>query len=261
MSGFRLHAWQSDNGDGTFTNPLFYDEFSDPDIIRVGDDFLFHRHNDARHARPASAALKGFGELGIPRLRARQAGSRTGVSPGKWKVSLWARHLGTELPLPQRNVYIFSNVNGRHTQLFTATNPAGPWQHTELKHSFHDLSVLFDDDGKIHVVWGYEDIHLAQLTDDLKDIVPGTERVLFAKRCRHGRRLALLQNQRQILHHQRAWWDGRMRLACARADKPEGPYEVNPAISTDESFRPGIWLSTAQRTRRAAFRGESAGYD
>ncbi|WP_413669588.1 hypothetical protein ACEN9X_06315 [Mucilaginibacter sp. Mucisp86] len=29
-------TWISDNGNGTFTNPLFYDEFSDPDLIRVG---------------------------------------------------------------------------------------------------------------------------------------------------------------------------------------------------------------------------------
>src|SRR5688572_23560547 len=32
-------TWTPDNGDGTFTNPLFYEEFSDPDMIRVGDDF------------------------------------------------------------------------------------------------------------------------------------------------------------------------------------------------------------------------------
>ena len=28
-------SWTADNGNGTFTNPLFYDEFSDPDVIRV----------------------------------------------------------------------------------------------------------------------------------------------------------------------------------------------------------------------------------
>lgn len=33
-------SWTADNGNGTYTNPLFYDEFSDPDIIRVGDDFI-----------------------------------------------------------------------------------------------------------------------------------------------------------------------------------------------------------------------------
>src|SRR5664279_2420304 len=29
----------ADNGNGTFSNPLFYDEFSDPDMIRVGTDY------------------------------------------------------------------------------------------------------------------------------------------------------------------------------------------------------------------------------
>ena len=32
-------SWTADNGNGTYTNPLFYDEFSDPDIIRVGNDY------------------------------------------------------------------------------------------------------------------------------------------------------------------------------------------------------------------------------
>ncbi len=29
----------SDNGDGTFTNPVVYGDFPDTDIIRVGDDY------------------------------------------------------------------------------------------------------------------------------------------------------------------------------------------------------------------------------
>ena len=32
-------TWTAENGNGTFTNPLFYEEFSDPDMIRVGDYF------------------------------------------------------------------------------------------------------------------------------------------------------------------------------------------------------------------------------
>jgi len=31
-------TWTADNGNGTYTNPLFFDEFSDPDMIRVGND-------------------------------------------------------------------------------------------------------------------------------------------------------------------------------------------------------------------------------
>jgi len=32
-------SWAADNGNGTYSNPLFYDEFSDPDMIRVGPDY------------------------------------------------------------------------------------------------------------------------------------------------------------------------------------------------------------------------------
>lgn len=36
---FISKVWQSDNGDGTYTNPILYADYSDPDVIRVGDDF------------------------------------------------------------------------------------------------------------------------------------------------------------------------------------------------------------------------------
>ena len=32
-------GWTADNGDGTFTNPLMWGDWPDPDVIRVGDDF------------------------------------------------------------------------------------------------------------------------------------------------------------------------------------------------------------------------------
>ena len=32
-------TWKADNGNGTYTTPLFFEEFSDPDLIRVGSDF------------------------------------------------------------------------------------------------------------------------------------------------------------------------------------------------------------------------------
>lgn len=32
--------WVADNGDGTYTNPILYTDYSDPDVIRVGEDFF-----------------------------------------------------------------------------------------------------------------------------------------------------------------------------------------------------------------------------
>lgn len=31
--------WVSDNGDGTYTNPIINSDYSDPDVIRAGDKF------------------------------------------------------------------------------------------------------------------------------------------------------------------------------------------------------------------------------
>jgi beta-xylosidase len=43
ISSFQLKSsaqvWQPDNGDGTYKNPIIFADYSDPDVIRVKDDF------------------------------------------------------------------------------------------------------------------------------------------------------------------------------------------------------------------------------
>ncbi len=34
------NTWIADNGDGTYTNPILYTDYSDPDVCRVGDDYF-----------------------------------------------------------------------------------------------------------------------------------------------------------------------------------------------------------------------------
>ncbi|MBD0830833.1 glycoside hydrolase family 43 protein [Aestuariibaculum sediminum] len=33
-------VWVADNGDGTYKNPIIYSDYSDPDVVRVGDDYF-----------------------------------------------------------------------------------------------------------------------------------------------------------------------------------------------------------------------------
>ncbi|HYG22854.1 MAG TPA: glycoside hydrolase 43 family protein [Verrucomicrobiae bacterium] len=228
-------TWTADNGNGTFTNPLFYDEFSDPDLIRVGDDFYLT--GTTMHTMP-----------GLPVLHSKDLVN--------WKLMSYAAEkldFGPEFRLENGQAvygqgiwapsfrhhkgrfYIFSNVNRHGTQVYTATNAAGPWEHRTMKRSFHDLSVLFDDDSKTYVVWGYRDLRFAELNDALDDIVPGTEKVLIQRDAGIGEGVHFYKigGKYYILS---AWYEGRMRMPCARADRPEGPYEVNLEISADEEF-------------------------
>lgn len=227
-------TWMADNGNGSYTNPLFYDEFSDPDIIRVGD--YFYMTGTTMHAMP-----------GLPVLRSRDlvnweflsyASDKLDLGPafrledGKnvYGQGLWA----PSLRYHNGAFHIFSNVNKHTTQVFTASDPRGPWQRRAMKRSLHDLSVLFDDDGKAYAIWGYQEIHLAQLAEDLSDIVPGTERVIIPKGAGMGEGLHFykLDGKYIILS---AEWDY-MKMPAARADRITGPYEVNKAISIDEDF-------------------------
>ncbi len=228
-------TWTADNGNGTFTNPLFYEEFSDPDMIRVGE--YFYLTGTTMHSMP-----------GLPILRSRDLVNWQFVAYALDKLDLGpAFRLEEDKNVYGRGIwapsfryhngtyYIFSNVNGQTTQKFTATNPAGPWTRTPMKVSLHDLSVLFDDDGKVYVVWGYEGIRLAQLNSDLTDLVPGTERLIIPKGSGIGEGAHFYKINGKYLITS-AWYMGAMRMPAARADRPEGPYEYNQAISIDEDF-------------------------
>lgn len=254
MAGARAETWTPDNGNSTYTNPLFYEEFSDPDMIRVGEDFYLT--GTTMHSMPGlpilhskdlvnwkfvSYAARAL-DLG-PSFRLEGGGNIYGQ--GFWAPSFRYRD-GT--------FYIFSNVNKQTTQLFTATNPAGPWRHQSMRQRLHDLSVLFDDDGKAYVVWGYRSIQFAQLNDDLTDIVPGTQREIIAPDAGMGEGLHFYKIDGKYFITS-AWYEGSMRMPAARADRPEGPYEVNQAISIDEDF------GLAQGNRLADMRGKTPPYD
>jgi len=36
---FVSKVWVADNGDGTYKNPVLHADYSDPDVIRIGDDY------------------------------------------------------------------------------------------------------------------------------------------------------------------------------------------------------------------------------
>jgi xylan 1,4-beta-xylosidase len=240
LAGFFMAAhadpitWTPDNGNGTFTNPIFFEEFSDPDMIRVGEDFYLT--GTTMHSLPGLPVLRSRDlvnwEFVAYAAKTLDLGPAFRLEDGKniYGQGFWAPsfryHEGT--------YYIFSNVNREKTQFFTATNPAGPWQHREMKQSLHDLSVLFDG-GKAYAIWGYQSIQFAQLTDDLTDIVPGTQREIIAKEAGMGEGLHFYKIDGKYFITS-AWYANVMRMPAARADRPEGPYEVNQAISIDEDF-------------------------
>ncbi len=247
----KLPTWTSDNGNGTFTNPLFYDEFSDPDMIRVGDDYYLT--GTTMHTMPGLPVLHSkdlvnwdFVSYAVDKL---DMGPKFRLDSGDvYGRGIWAPcfryHKG--------KYYIFSNVNGKTTQLFTADNPKGPWKQTSMKRGFHDLSVLFDDDGKIYVVYGYDEVHMAELNDELTDSKPGTDQVIVPRGsgAGEGSHFYKIDGKYYITNTN---WDPVCYQVCLRSENPRGPYQIN-VMSAKENLGIGTGWHLANEKGSAPFK-------
>ena len=181
--------WTADNGNGTYSNPLFYEEFEDPDIIRVGEDYYLA--GTTMHMNPAvqlmhSKDLVNWELAGYCMSRLdlgpafRLEGGRGVYGRGIWAPCL-RYHNGT--------FYVFSNVNGVGLQVFRSKSFSGPWERNQLP-GRHDLSVLFDDDGKVYIISGNRNPYpIEELTPDLKSFVPDSRRMMHAPGMGEGHHL------------------------------------------------------------------------
>ena len=227
-------SWSADNGNGTYSNPLFYDEFSDPDMIRVGADYYLT--GTTMHTMPGLPILHSrdlvnwrFIAYAFERLDLgpdfRLEGMKEIYGQGIWAPS-FRYHKGT--------YYIFANVNRFGLQVFRAQNPRGPWKHNRIEQPLHDLSVMFDDDGKIFAVYGARTIHIVELNPEITALVPGTDRVLIDRDqgMGEGSHIYKIEGRYYIVS---AVPGAHTPMKCARADSLAGPWEVK-TISENESL-------------------------
>src|SRR5665213_1452977 len=236
-------TWTADNGNGTYTNPLFYDEFSDPDMIRVGEDFYLA--GTTMHAMPSLVVLHSkdlvnwkFLSYAADKLdlgpEFRLENGRNIYGQGIWAPCI-RYHDGT--------FYLFSNVNGHGLQIFTSRDPAGPWSHRSLDRALHDLSVLFDDDGRIYAIFNYGEVRMIEFKPDLSGFVAGSERVIIplGNAMGEGHHFYKIRGKYYIIS---ADYAPVGRMQCARADRPEGPYET-VVISARETMgtQRGWWCN------------------
>jgi beta-xylosidase len=236
-------SWTADNGNGSFTNPLFADEFSDPDIIRVGHDY--YMTGTTMHVMPGLPVLHSrdlvnwrllgyaFDRLDMGPAYRLEDGKET-YGQGIWAPAI-RYHEGT--------FYIFSNINGHGLQIFSATDPAGPWTHRSLPGPAHDVSVLFDDDGRIYAVHGYDEVKLIEMKPDLSGFIEGSERTIIpaGNAMGEGHHFYKIDGRYFIIS---ANYSPVGRMTAARADRPEGPYET-VTISARETMgqQRGWWLA------------------
>ena len=228
-------SWTADNGNGTFTNPLFYDEFSDPDVIRVGDDYYLA--GTTMHSVPGLVILHSkdlvnwenisycFDRFDFPEDRFSLKNHQEIYGQGIWAPCI--RYANGQF-------YIFSNINGKGLQCYTSKDIKGPWTHHNMQGNIYDLGVLFDDDGKIYAIHKYGEVHCTELKPDMSGPVEGSDRVIIpdGNGIGEGHHIYKIDGMYYLISTD---YSPNGRTLCSRSRSIWGPYETR-VITADETY-------------------------
>ena len=183
--GVRSAPWpvHSDNGDGTFTNPVVMADFPDVDVIRVGD--MYYMLATTMFTFPGVPLLQSHDLVNwayctniVKRMDAGPCYDLDGCNRyghGQWAGSL-RYYRGT--------FYVLFNTLNEGAFLCTAMDAAGPWKIRRLGRGFHDCGLFFDDNGKIYVASGYNKIYMTELGADFSPL--SRDSLVFAGDLRPG---------------------------------------------------------------------------
>ena len=235
LSFASAQSWTADNGNGTFTNPLFYDEFSDPDILCVGDDYYLA--GTTMHAVPGLVILHSrdlvnwenvsycFDRFDFPEDRFALKNHQEIYGQGIWAPCI--RYANGQF-------YVFSNINGKGLQCYTSKDIRGPWEHHNMKGNIYDLGVLFDDDGKVYAIHGYGTVKCTELKPDMSCPVEGTERVIIPEGngVGEGHHMYKINGMYYLISTD---YRPNGRTLCSRSKSIWGPYETR-VITADETY-------------------------
>ena len=228
-------SWTADNGNGTFTNPLFYDEFSDPDILRVGDDYYLA--GTTMHAVPGLVILHSKDLVNWENVS--YCFDRFDFTDDKFSLKNHQEIYGQGIWAPciryaNGMFYVFSNVNGKGLQCYTSEKIEGPWKHHNMKGNIYDLGVLFDDDGKIYAIHKYGEVHCTELKPDMSGPVEGSDRVIIPEGngIGEGHHIYKIDGMYYLISTD---YSPNGRTLCSRSKSIWGPYETR-VITADETY-------------------------
>jgi beta-xylosidase len=147
-------AWVSDNKNGTFKNPILHADYSDPDAIRVGDDYYMVSSSFTQvPGLPIlhSKDLVNWTLIGhaVKKLIPEEHFSKVQHGGGVWAPSI---------RFHKNEFYIYFPDPDFGIYLVKAKSIHGPWSDLILVQEgkgLIDPCPLWDDDGKVYLVHAY----------------------------------------------------------------------------------------------------------
>jgi beta-xylosidase len=147
----QAQVWLPDNGDGTYRNPIIHADYSDPDVIRVGDDYYMVASSFT--CQPGIPVLHSKDLVNwqiinyvYPRLPFQRY-DKPQHGQGSWAPAI-RYHAG--------RYYVYFCTPEEGLLMATSTNPAGNWKLRVVQQvgNWEDPCPFWDDDGQAYLLRG-----------------------------------------------------------------------------------------------------------
>ncbi|MBW6500503.1 MAG: glycoside hydrolase 43 family protein [Bacteroidales bacterium] len=217
-------------------NPVIFADVPDISIVRAGD--TYYMSSTTMHMSPGVPIMKSkdlvnweivnyaYNTLGDADALNLNNG-RNAYGRGSW-ASCIRYHNGTFY------VSTFSSTTGKTYIWSTKDIEKGPWKEISFSPSFHDHTLVFDDDGHVYLIYGNKKLTLVELDSDLAGVKPGglNQVIIEDSTIPSGGNSNLGEGSQLFRYNGRyylfniTWPRGDMRTVVVhRADKITGPWE------------------------------------
>ncbi len=224
-------------------NPILNIDFPDPDVIRVGDTYYMVsttmfvmpggpilKSKDLYHWELVSYIFNTIEENDIYQLR----NGKHAYGKGQWATSL-KYHQGMFYACfmchDMKKTYIY----------YTDDIEKSGWDRYVIDEGFHDMSFLFDDDGRNYLIYDNGDIKIVELKEDLSGVKEnGIRQLLFSTpsedirlRCEGCRAYKLNGYYYLLFIDWPTGEQGMRRVVCYRSRELLGEYERKELLYDD----------------------------
>ncbi len=235
-------------------NPVIFADVPDLSMIRVGDSY--YMSSTTMHMSPGVPIMKSkdlvnwklvnyaYSTLGENDALNLNNG-KNAYGRGTW-ASCIRYHNGTFY------VSSFSATTGKTYIWSTKDIEKGPWKEISFSPSFHDHTLVFDDDGRVYLIYGNKKLTLVELNADLSGVkTGGLNQVLLENSSAPsgidsglGEGSQLFRANGKYYLFNITWPKGGMRtVVIHRADKLTGPWEGRVAFQ-DKGVAQGGMVDT-----------------
>jgi beta-xylosidase len=235
---FNVTVWGQQ---GTARNPVIFADVPDMSIIRVGD--TYYMSSTTMHMSPGVPVMKSKDLINweIVNYAYNTLGDNDELNLINGKNAYGRGSWASCIRYHNETFYVstFSSTTGKTYIWSTKNIEKGPWKEISFSPSFHDHTLVFDDDGRVYLITGNKKLTLVELNSDLTGIkAGGINQVIIEDASApsgndsglgEGSQLFRVNGKYYLFNI--TWPKGGMRtVVIHRADKITGPWEGRVAL-------------------------------